>query len=146
MPKLITFALLAGLASASFFAIAQPTAPTIKPIPIQPTSPASGQQMYDNYCAVCHGTKGTGNGPAALAMKTPPADLTALSRMNHGVFPADRINSILRFGVENPSHGSPEMPIWGTLMGTLHPTSPDERMVVNQRIVNLTNYLKELQK
>jgi mono/diheme cytochrome c family protein len=146
MPKLVTVALLAGLASASFFAIAQPTAPTVKPVPIKPTSPASGQQMYVNYCAVCHGTEGRGNGPAALAMKTPPTDLTALSSMNHGVFPADRIAAILRFGVQTPSHGSADMPIWGTLMETLNPTSPDERMVVNQRIINLTNYLKELQK
>jgi mono/diheme cytochrome c family protein len=132
--------------SASFFAIAQPTVPTIKPVPIKPTSPVSGQQMYANYCAVCHGTEGSGNGPAALAMKTPPTDLTALSRKNHGVFPAEHIASVLRFGVENPAHGSPEMPIWGTLMLTLRPTSPDERMVVNQRIINLTSYLKELQK
>ena len=146
MPRLITVALLAGIASASFFGLAQSTIPTIKPVPIQPTSPASGQQMYSTYCAVCHGAKATGNGPAALAMKAPPADLTALSRKNQGVFPADHINSVLRFGVENPSHGSAEMPIWGTLMGTLHPTSPDDRMVVNQRIINLTNYLKELQK
>jgi mono/diheme cytochrome c family protein len=102
--------------------------------------------MYASYCAVCHGTSGTGNGPAALAMKAPPADLTALSRKNQGVFPADQINSVLRFGLKNPSHGSADMPIWGILMGTLHPASPDERMVINQRIVNLTNYLKELQK
>jgi mono/diheme cytochrome c family protein len=146
MPRLITVALLAGIVSASFFGFAQQTVPTIKPVPIKPTSPSSGQQMYATYCAVCHGTEGTGNGPAALAMKTPPTDLTALSKKNGGVFPTDHVNAILRFGVETPSHGSADMPIWGTLLGTLHPASPDNRMIVNQRITNLTNYLKEIQR
>jgi mono/diheme cytochrome c family protein len=146
MPKLITVALLAGIASASFFAFAQPITTTIVPVPIKPTSPASGKQMYATYCAVCHGVKGLGDGPAALAMRvTPPTDLTTLSKKNNGVFPADHIRTVLKFGVELPAHGSSDMPIWGPLMGTLTPGSPDTRMVVNQRINNLTNYLKEIQ-
>jgi mono/diheme cytochrome c family protein len=145
MPKLVTVALLAGIASASFFGLAQATTTTIVPVPIRPTSPTSGEQMYATYCAVCHGTKGIGDGPAALAMKVPPADLTALSKKNNGAFPADRIHSVLRFGMETPAHGSSDMPIWGNLMGTLSPAGSDTRMVVNQRINNLTNYLKEIQ-
>lgn len=146
MPKFITVALLAGLASASFFGFAQQSTPTVRPVPIKPTSPTSGDQMYATYCAPCHGTKGIGNGPAALAMRVPPSDLTALSRNNGGVFPTDRINSVLRFGVSTSSHGSADMPIWGTLLGTLQPASPDTRMIVNQRIANLTKYLKQIQK
>jgi mono/diheme cytochrome c family protein len=146
MPKLITVALLAGIASTSFFAFAQPTTTTIVPVPIRPTSPASGKQMFATYCAVCHGAKGVGDGPAALAMKvTSPADLTTLAKKNNGVFPADHIRAVLKFGVETPAHGSSDMPIWGNLMGTLSTGSPDTRMIVNQRINNLTNYLKEIQ-
>ena len=146
MPKLVTIALMAGLASASILGFAQDTVPKIKTVPIQPTSPTSGQEMYATYCAACHGAKATGNGPAAQAMKAPPADLTMLSKKNNGVFPADHVHAVLQFGVMTPAHGSAEMPIWGTLLRTLQPPSPNSTMVVNQRILNLTNYLKQIQK
>lgn len=150
MPRLMTAALMAGLGSALFFGFAQqPTAtPTtsIKMVPIEPTSPASGEKMYATYCAVCHGANGTGNGPAAAALKTPPTDLTALSRKNGGAFPADHIYSILKFGQKEAAHGSSEMPIWGDLMLTLDRNSPDSNVVLHERIVNLTSYLKQIQK
>ena len=45
---------------------------TIKHVPIQPTSPVSGKEMYTAYCAACHGTDGKGGGPASGALKIPP--------------------------------------------------------------------------
>lgn len=45
---------------------------TIKHVPVKSTSPASGKQMFVNYCASCHGADGKGDGPAAAALKTPP--------------------------------------------------------------------------
>jgi mono/diheme cytochrome c family protein len=154
MPKLITvkLALMAGLASALFFGFAQqPTAvslatPDIKRVPIKPTSPVSGQQMYVTYCAVCHGADGSGGGPAATALKADPTDLTTLSRRNGGAFPSAHIQSVLKFGVGTPVHGSAEMPIWGDLMQSLNKTSPNSGQEVHQRIVNLTSYLKQIQK
>jgi mono/diheme cytochrome c family protein len=35
----------------------------------------SGQQLFQDHCATCHGTDGTGNGPMAQVLKIPPADL-----------------------------------------------------------------------
>jgi mono/diheme cytochrome c family protein len=147
MQKRVLIPILAGLIYASTsLAMAQQTTPTIKPVPIQPTSPVSAQQMYSTYCAVCHGTEGYGNGPAASAMKVHPSDLTLLSQVNGGTFPANHVMTVLKFGVENRAHGTPDMPIWGDLMLTLHGTSPDNVTVVHQRIVNLTNYLKQMQR
>jgi len=48
---------------------------TIQQVPMKATSPASGKEMYTNYCAVCHGPEGKGNGPAAAALKTPPTSI-----------------------------------------------------------------------
>ncbi|HEX9200659.1 MAG TPA: c-type cytochrome [Acidobacteriaceae bacterium] len=122
--------------------MAQKPTPKLNSVPIQQTPATSGAKMYATYCAVCHGTTGTGNGPAAPAMKTVPIDLTLLSQKNGGLFPANHIGTVLKFGVENPAHGTSQMPIWGDLMMTLH-NNPTE---VNLRIVNLTDYLKQMQK
>ncbi|HEY4380888.1 MAG TPA: cytochrome c [Acidobacteriaceae bacterium] len=149
MQQRILIAVLAGLISAttSLAGAQQPTTtPKIKAVPIQPTSPASGEQMYKTYCAVCHGDKATGAGPAAPAMRIPPTDLTQLSQKNGGVFPADHVTTVLKFGVNNAAHGSSQMPVWGDLLGTLHSTGPETGTVVHQRIANLTNYLKQIQK
>jgi mono/diheme cytochrome c family protein len=146
MSRFGSFALLAGLASIALSAAAQQPAPTVHDVPIQQTPIDSGQKMFTAYCAVCHGADGTGNGPAAKALKIPPANLTLLSQKNLGVFPAKHVESVLQFGVQNPAHGTAEMPIWGNLMLTLHPSSQDAAALVNQRIFNLTEYLKKIQK
>ena len=130
------------------FAIAaaqQPAPPKIQSVPIQSTSVTSGSEMYSTYCAVCHGQDGKGNGPAAPALKTHPADLTLLAKKNGGTFPATHVTSTLEFGVENPAHGSKDMPIWSDLFKTLHPTGDKTSAPVRLRISNITDYLKTIQ-
>ena len=40
------------------------------------TASARGEQLYQTYCMVCHGSDGRGTGPAARSLPHPPADLT----------------------------------------------------------------------
>ncbi len=115
----------------------------IKHVPIKPTSPASGQEMYKNYCASCHGVEGKGNGPAAEALKVPPPDLTTLSQKNAGKYPAMKVAAILRGEEVFASHGSKGMPIWGNLFWSM---SGGHAAEVQQRIANLNDYLESLQK
>ena len=126
--------------------IAQQTTPKLKSVPIQPTSAVSGQQMYSTYCAACHGADGTGGGPAAPALKAHPKDLSTLSLMNDGVFPANHVATVLKFGSANPAHGSVDMPIWGDLLRTLNPSGQGGRAEAQQRISNLTDYIKQIQR
>lgn len=114
----------------------------VKRGPIQPTSPASGREMYMEYCAVCHGKDAKGGGPAASELKRTPPDLSTLAKRNGGKFPYTEVSNTLRFGTTVPAHGSREMPIWGRLFGSLN-TSHD--VEVHQRVVNLTNYLASVQ-
>ena len=79
---------------------------TIEHTTIKPASAASGKEMYISYCAVCHGTDGKGGGPAASALKTPPADLTVLSKNNGGKYPAMKVTSAIRGTNDLPAHGS----------------------------------------
>jgi mono/diheme cytochrome c family protein len=114
----------------------------IKKEPIQPSNATSGAEMFKQYCAVCHGKDGKGDGPAASDLKTAPADLTTLAKRNGGKFPADHVMNVLRNGVKAPAHGTSVMPTWGPLFRAV---SSQDQAIVNMRISNLTNYLKSLQ-
>jgi len=115
---------------------------TIQHVTVKPTSPASGKDMYTAYCAVCHGTDGKGGGPAASALKTPPADLTMLNKNNGGKYPALKVTASIRGTAELPAHGSKEMPVWGALFWGMSSGHEGE---VQQRVANLTKYIESLQ-
>ena len=114
----------------------------IKHVPVKETSAVSGKDMYTNYCAVCHGTDGKGNGPAAEALKVPPTDLTTLSQKNGGKYPALRVSSSIRGEAAVPAHGSKEMPVWGHLFWNMAGGHETE---VQLRVSNLTSYIETLQ-
>jgi mono/diheme cytochrome c family protein len=118
------------------------TKTTIQHVPIKATSATSGKEMYTSYCAVCHGTDGKGGGPAAIALKAPPADLTMLSKNNGGKYPALKVTSTIRGGPSTPAHGSKEMPVWGPLFWGM---SNGHEAEVQQRVTNLTQYVESLQ-
>jgi mono/diheme cytochrome c family protein len=141
-----SFVLLFAVCAAASIGVAQQSTPTIKPVPIKPTSVCSGHEMYTTYCAACHGADGTGNGPAAPALKVTLNDLTTLSQKNGGSFPEAKVASALRYGVMNSAHGNTQMPIWGDLFQTIGPSSWDKTQAVQLRISNLTDYIKQMQK
>jgi mono/diheme cytochrome c family protein len=123
-----------------------PQKKTIEKVPIKPTAAHSGEEMYGEYCAVCHGKAGKGDGPAASALKAPPSDLSALAKGNDGKFPSDHVAAILRFGTSVPAHGTSDMPIWGPLFSSLSGKGTSAHYAATQqRIANLTKYIESLQ-
>ena len=106
--------------------------------------------MFKEYCAVCHGPSGKGDGPVATALKVPPPDLTTLAQRHDGKFPDDYVSNVLENGVQNPAHGSGEMPVWDPIFDTMNrwrALCPGmDGTPVTLRITNLTNYLKSIQK
>src|SRR6185503_5315015 len=76
---------LAVAAAAAAGALAQTTAhPSRPPLAIRSLA---GKDLFDFYCASCHGRDGSGNGSVAAALKTAPPDVRLLARRNLGVFP-----------------------------------------------------------
>jgi mono/diheme cytochrome c family protein len=114
----------------------------IKKVPAPYTSPASGKDMYMAYCASCHGSHAKGDGPAAGALKIPPADLTTLAQKNNGKFPGNHIAAVLSGQEEVTAHGSKDMPVWGPVFSRVSRGHVTE---VQQRISNLTQYIESLQ-
>lgn len=106
------------------------------------TSPVDGKQMYMNYCAPCHGSDGRGYGPVAATLKTPPTNLTVMSKSNGGKFPAAHLTAVLDFGSEVPAHGTAEMPVWGPILAKMDQGSRQQR---DLRISNLGRYLRQIQ-
>jgi mono/diheme cytochrome c family protein len=103
----------------------------------------AGQDLFGFYCATCHGADAKGKGPVAQALKTPPPDLTQLTKRSGGAFPRARVTQFVAGGGTMPSgaHGSTEMPVWGPIFLSL---DPSDRMTII-RIENLVQYLESLQ-
>ena len=122
------------------FGVAQKTDDVTVNVPH--TSATSGKEMYLAYCATCHGKEGKGDGPAASALKVPPADLTTLSKRNNGEFPSAHVVNLLTGSNRVAAHGSKEMPVWGPIfMAMEHQHASAARL----RIANLAEYVKSLQ-
>ncbi|HEV2021258.1 MAG TPA: c-type cytochrome [Terriglobales bacterium] len=128
------------LVAFAILAVAQK--PVVKNVPAPQTSPASGKEMYVNYCASCHGVAGKGNGPAAVAFKVPPPDLTTLSRRNQAKFSAAHVYQVIKGDATMSAHGSKEMPVWGSVFSSM---SKGDQAMVQLRISNLTKYIESLQ-
>jgi mono/diheme cytochrome c family protein len=120
----------------------QKSSVTVKHVPIARTSSTSGSEMFINYCAVCHGKSGKGDGPAASALKVPPADLTTQAKRNGGKFDSAHVATVIRGQGATPAHGSQEMPVWGPLFSSISQGNNGE---VQQRIANLVKYIESLQ-
>ena len=114
--------------------------------PIEKTPPIlaeslAGRDSFELYCAPCHGSGGRGDGPVAAALKSRPADLTALARRHEGLYPREAVRGIIE-GTSSavPAHGSSQMPIWRPLFLAFE---SDAR--VRARIANLVTHIESLQ-
>ena len=103
---------------------------------------AAGSATFARYCASCHGKTGEGDGPAAIAMKTALPDLRTLTKRHEGKFPAGYIGALLKFGRHLASHGSEEMPVWGTQFRALDPVNDPTGQ---QHVDDVAAYIRSLQ-
>ena len=100
---------------------AYPTTYQRPAIPYQAASIAEGHALFARHCAVCHGPRGGGDGPAAATLHPRPPDLRAHHVLLHTA--GDLFWWI--------THGKPPMPAFGDQL------SPDQRW-------SLVNYLRAL--
>jgi mono/diheme cytochrome c family protein len=99
------------------------------------------RQLYDAYCAVCHGRDGKGGGPTVPALGTRPSDLTVLARRQGGAFPWAQVERCIRamdrlLSVTGPGG----TPVWGPTLES--ETDPGAAL----RVRDITAYVESLQR
>jgi mono/diheme cytochrome c family protein len=104
-----------------------------------------GASEFATYCAACHGSDARGGGPAAAALRTPPADLTRIATRRGGVFPQDEIAAFIDGRLAPPAHGTPEMPVWGYRFAEGLPPGELTQDLVRGRILTVVEYLRSIQ-
>ena len=100
-----------------------------------------GARLFQEHCAACHGSGGTGAAPAGLR-KQPP-DLTQFTARNGGVFPSERVARIID-GRDVASHGDREMPVWGFAFRATRDGLTQEQVAA--RIAAIVKYLEAIQR
>lgn len=107
----------------------------------------SGLEMYESFCASCHGAEGQGDGPVAPLIKIHVPDLTRIAKRDGGEFPTEDVRRIIDGRYDRPAHGPRDMPVWGWQFyrsETLN--DPAERARVDALIDRLVVYLQSIQK
>ena len=120
----------------------QAAAPKIQKASARYTSPASGKEMFNSYCASCHGTSAKGDGPAAAALKSGVPDLTELAKLHGGKYPSLHVYEVIKGDTQVVAHGSADMPVWGPVLSRV---SQGNNAEFQQRLNNLTAYIGTLQ-
>ena len=75
---------------------------------------AAGELEYQNYCAVCHGVDGRGQGIMRKYLTVPPANLRRLTLTGGGKFPFWEVYRKIDGQTEVRGHGTRDMPVWAT--------------------------------
>ena len=133
---------LAGVLGSAFLTRAQTTGPPKAPLVIPSFA---GSDLYQFYCATCHGRDGKGQGPVAAALKVAPPDLTRITRGHGGTFPRSRVEDFVTNDGDTVTlalaHGTKDMPVWGPVFRGLDPSDT----LVKVRIANVVQYIESIQ-
>ena len=99
-----------------------------------------GSELYQGHCAVCHGAKARGDGPAAPALELVPSDLTHLSAQNGGEFPSLAVMHTISGRYQEADYHA-EMPAWEKVFVA----ATGDPLGARLRVRNLTRYLETVQ-
>jgi len=106
--------------------------------------PGDGQSAFLRYCAACHGQDASGHGPTRAAFRTPPADLTQLSRRN-GAFPREELFAVIEQRSAIAAHGSRALPVWGETFWRIAGESKLDRSPQSRTMDAIVDFLESLQ-
>jgi hypothetical protein len=103
-----------------------------------------GYAQYQQYCAVCHGVFADGQGLVVPVLKVKPPNLRQLGARHGTPLPRQKLARSIDGSDPILSHGSREMPIWGT---RLYEGAPNPMPDFRQRgsVLTILDYLESIQ-
>jgi len=104
-----------------------------------------GDEVFDELCAVCHGTGGKGDGPAISALDKGVPDLTVLAAGNDGTYPHKRVEIMIFGSSRTLTHGTVDMPPWGEQFMYAGPGTFPREAYARKQAQALTTHIESLQ-
>jgi hypothetical protein len=106
----------------------------------------SGPELYQHFCASCHGVKARGNGPVARTLKAKVPDLTRVAARNGGIYPAEQVRQTVDGMRLRDAHGTRDMPVWGWQFYAIDGEDPVRRERAAEFIRRLVDYVASIQR
>lgn len=120
--------------------------PAVDATELDPLLGYTGPQLYQRFCASCHGKQAYGDGPVAPTLKVMVPDLTRIARRQQGgEFPEQRIREIVDGRAVLPVHGLRDMPVWGYELEAQAPADQPGRAAAQGLIDKIVGYLRSIQ-
>ena len=105
----------------------------------------SGEQLYQRFCASCHGKDGYGDGPVAASLKVMIPDLTRMYQRHGGKFPEERVREIVDGRQVIPVHGTRHMPVWGQEFFVGEGADQQSEARLDRIVDKLVDYIRSIQ-
>lgn len=113
------------------------------------TARLPGDHLYQNLCAACHNSDGSGNGMASDALGIGAPDLTRIAAVNGGVFPRAEIERLIANSDYRNPHGGSPMPAWEQQFQSVYfrtsRNSLQREAYARDRIRELSDYIETIQ-
>ena len=105
----------------------------------------NGAQLYQRFCAACHGVRGLGDGPVAADLNVMVPDVTRIARRHGGVYPAEDVRRIIDGRSVHVAHGTRDMPVWGYEFRQAGATDTSGGKSADELVQRLVDYLRSIQ-
>ena len=106
----------------------------------------SGAELFDRFCASCHGSQAHGDGPVAATLNVAVPDLTTIGA-RYGEFPATLIRDVIDGrGIDKRAHGTRTMPVWGYEFWVEDGGDVNAQRAVRDAINKLVEHLRSIQR
>lgn len=131
-----------GIAAAALLGTAALTARAFEAVSL---ADYTGEELFQRFCAACHGEMAHGDGPVARTLSVIVPDLTLITR-RYGEFPAARIRETIDGrGVMVAAHGTRVMPVWGYEFWVEEGADRTAQQEARETIDKLVEYLRSIQ-
>ena len=112
----------------------------------QDFSQYSGAELFQRFCASCHGKTAEGDGVVGRILQTRAPDLTEIAKRHGGQFPDNKIYQIVDGRFPITAHGTRDMPVWGTELWRAQGYDLEAGRKTTLVIEKLVDYLESIQK